>query len=262
MKEGQVNICPAFVANPEPPGLTAPRMGPFDNPAVASKAVFGFDSFTRNPRLDSSLSATTATSRIVVPLVGVQFGWTESRPTPRTRNGRNAIQEFFQDFGIVNIGSCQHDGQRNAFSIDEKMVLRARFAFVRRVGTSFVAPLFAATVAESTDARLQSICPARPSFSKSMRCRRSQTPALCHSWSRRQQVMPLPQPISLGSISQGMPLRRTKRMPVNAARSGTRGRPPFGFGFSGGNRGATCSHNLSSSIGRILRLRITYLRFC
>ena len=36
-------------------------------------------------------------------------------------------------------------------------------------------------------------------------CRRSQTPASCQSRSRRQQVMPVPQPISWGSISQGMP---------------------------------------------------------
>jgi hypothetical protein len=193
----------------------------------------------------------------------VQFGGTEPRPTPRARNGRDAIQELFQDPRVVNIGSGQQHGQRNAFSIDEKMMLRARFAFVRRVGTGLVAPLFAATVAESTDARLQSISPARPNVSKNRRCRRFHTPASCHSWSRRQQVMPLPHPISLGSISQGMPLRRTNKMPVNAARSGTRGRPPFGFGFSGGNRGATCSHNLSSRIGRILRPRITQVpQFC
>jgi hypothetical protein len=56
-------------------------------------------------------------------------------------------------------------------------------------------------------------------------------------WPRRQHVMPLPQPISWGSISQGMPLRRTKRMPVRAARSGTGGRPPFGLRRRFGSRG-------------------------
>lgn len=62
---------------------------------------------------------------------------------------------------------------------------------------------------------------------------------------------PLPQPMSWGSISQGM-LRSTKRMPVKAARSDTRGRPPFGFGFSGGNS-ATNTYDLSSRSARILR---------
>ncbi len=43
-----------------------------------------------------------------------------------------------------------------------------------------------------------------------------QTPASFQSWSRRQQVMPQPQPISAGRSSQGMPVLRTKRMPVRA----------------------------------------------
>jgi len=257
-----MNIGPAFIANPKSAELVAPSMGPFNDPAVSPKAVLGFDSPSRNARLDTTISARTAAPRIVVPFVGVQLGRTEARPAPGARNGRNPIQQIFQNFGVVNVGSRQQQGQRNALSIDEKMMFRARFAFIRRVGAGLIAPLFAATVAESTDARSQSICPARPNFSRSRWCNRSQTPALCHSFSRRQQVMPLPQPISLGSISQGMPLRRTNRMPVNAARSDTRGRPPFGFGFSGGNRGAICSQSLSSRSGRILRLRITCTRFC
>jgi len=44
-----------------------------------------------------------------------------------------------------------------------------------------------------------------------MRCHR---PVACQSRSLRQQVMPEPQPSSLGSSSQGIPLRSTKRIPV------------------------------------------------
>lgn len=43
--------------------------------------------------------------------------------------------------------------------------------------------------------------------------------------SRRQQVIPEPQPISWGSISQGMPDIETKTMPPRHARSGRRRRP-------------------------------------
>ncbi len=78
---------------------------------------------------------------------------------------------------------------------------------------------------------------------------RSQTPAACQSRRRRQQVTPEPQPISWGSISQGMPDFSTKMMPVSAARSGTRGRPPLGLGGSGGNRGSTIAHNSSGTSG-------------
>jgi hypothetical protein len=90
-----------------------------------------------------------------------------------------------------------------------------------------LAPLFAGTLALSTLARLQAILSAAPKRSKSAWCRRSPTPACCHARSRRQQVTPLPQPSSWGTISQGMPLLSTKMMPVEAARSGTRGRPPW-----------------------------------
>ena len=233
-----MNLGPAFITNPKSAVLVAPGMGSLHHPAVASQAIFGLDPSARNAGLDASISARTTAPRVVVPFVGVQLGRSKPRSASGTRNGRNAIQQIFQDLGVVNVSGRQQQAQRNALSIDEKMMLRARFAFVCRVGAGLGAPFLAATVAESTATRLQSISPALPNFSNSERCSRCQTPAFCHSWRRRQQVMPLPQPISWGSISQGMPLRRTNKMPVRAARSGTRGRPPFGFGFSGGNRGA------------------------
>ena len=252
-----MNIFSALITNPQPAELGSPGMSPLHYPTMSPKAIFGLDPLACDAGADATLPARTATPGIVISLVGMQLVRTKPGPTSGSGNGRNAIQQIVQNFGIVNVGSRQEHGQRNALSIDEKMVFRARFALVRRVGPGFVAPFLAATVAESTAARLQSISPTRPNFSKNMRCRRCQTPAACHSLSRRQQVIPLPQPISLGSISQGIPLRRTYRMPVRAARLGTRGRPPFGFGSSGGNKGATWSHSLSSSIGRILRPRIT-----
>jgi hypothetical protein len=61
----------------------------------------------------------------------------------------------------------------------------------------------------------------------------------------RQQLIPEPQPISFGSISQGMPLFSTKMMPVRAARSSMRGLPPSGLGSSGGNSGSTISQSSS-----------------
>ena len=47
------------------------------------------------------------------------------------------------------------------------------------------------------------------------------TPRRCHSRSRRQHVTPEPHPISVGNIRQGIPLRRTKRIPGSTARSST-----------------------------------------
>src|SRR5829696_8860532 len=47
------------------------------------------------------------------------------------------------------------------------------------------------------------------------------------------------------SISQGMPLFKTNKMPVRAARSSMRGLPPLGLGGSSGNSGSITSHSSS-----------------
>ncbi len=116
-------------------------------------------------------------------------------------------------------------------ALDCEVVCRPRFPAIRGVRPGLHAPLFAAML--STLTRSQSIRSASPSRSSTTRCKRSQMPACCQSRSRRQQVTPDPQPISWGSNSQRRPALRTKIMPVKQARSGIRGRPPFGFGDSG-----------------------------
>ena len=72
-------------------------------------------------------------------------------------------------------------------------------------------------------------------------------PASCQSRKRLQQVMPEPKPNSWGNISQRTPLRRTNTMPLRQARSGIRGRPPFGFRLGDGKRGSIRSHSSSGS---------------
>src|SRR5262245_1777275 len=97
---------------------------------------------------------------------------------------------------------------------------------------------------------------------------RSHTPARCQSRRRRQHVIPDPHPISCGSICQGMPLRRTNRMPVRHARSETRGRPPFGRRGGVGKNGSTRSHNRSGGSAAAIPVhatsptRIRFRRFC
>lgn len=76
---------------------------------------------------------------------------------------------------------------------------------------------------------------------------------------RRQQVMPHPQPNFRERYSQGQPVLTTKRMPVSAARSGTRGRPPLGLGRSGGKSGVIRSHRASGSNGLTMTSSLTSL---
>jgi hypothetical protein len=80
-----------------------------------------------------------------------------------------------------------------------------------------------ASMKSPTVHRSQSKSPLRASQFRSAKCIRSQMPSCCQSRRRRQQVIPDPQPSSFGNICHGIPLRRTKTIPVRQARSEMRG---------------------------------------
>lgn len=99
----------------------------------------------------------------------------------------------------------QDHRERQTATVDQEVALGAGATAVYRVGTGFLAPFFAGTLAESNDALDQSMRPSLPSLSGRVRRSACHTPARCQSRSLRQQVTPL-HPNSLGSIRQGLPL--------------------------------------------------------
>ena len=180
----------------------------------------------------------------------MEFGWPlarSSRSSPWSDDRGNRVDQREQLRRVVGVGRGEADRQRNAVSIHHEVVLRACLAAVNRVRPRLLTPLFARTLTLSTLARDQSIAASSPSKLSSLVCNRSQTPASCQSRSRRQHVVPLPQPSSFGRSRQGQPVRSTKMMPPRAARFGTRGRPPFSFGRSVGKRGSRASHRSSGT---------------
>jgi hypothetical protein len=124
-------------------------------------------------------------------LAGPAFGGALDRP--------GAVHHLLEGLGVVYVGGGEHHGEGDAVAVGQEVVLGAGFAAVGGVWPDRFAPLFAGTLAESKLALDQSTIPALANRSSSARCRRRQTPALCQSLSRRQQVTPLPKPISLGS---------------------------------------------------------------
>jgi hypothetical protein len=177
--------------------------------------------------------------------VGVQLLGTPPRSSPRTLNGLYSVDELFEDHRVVDVRGREHYRQWYAPTLRNNVALGALLSFIRRIRCGFCSPLLAGMEAESSEARSHSIWSASPRRSRRTRCSLSHTPASCHSFKRRQQVIPEPQPISWGSISQGMALLRTKTMPVRAARSSMRGLPPWGFGASGGRSASMVSHSSS-----------------
>jgi hypothetical protein len=162
--------------------------------------------------------------------------------------GRNGVDQREELGDVVSIRTRERDHQRDALRFGEDMVLAARAGAIRRIGTRVGPPFTARMLELSTTARDQSISPAWWNSSSSARWIFFHAPAACQSRNRRQQVIPDPQPISLGRYSHGQPLISTKMIPVRAARSATRGRPVF-WGEPRGRCGSISSHSASSSKG-------------
>jgi hypothetical protein len=242
-----MDVLALLVAHLQPPIAVQPRQGALHHPAITPQSYAGVDSLARNARDDVPPLQHPMTARIVIAFIRVQLMGALPRPSARSEDSGNGVHHRLQHLRIVDVGSRMSDRQGDTLAVDHKVALRARFTSVRRIGAGLLSPPGAGTVPESSEARDQSIWSANPSRSSRMRWRSSHTPATCQSRKRRQQVIPLPQPISWGSISHGIPVLSTKRVPVNAARFPRRGRPPLGLGGSGGKSGSITAHSASDT---------------
>jgi hypothetical protein len=157
-----------------------------------------------HPASDAALDAVpaqvgTAVGKIA-GFIGVELFRPAPRPASRAADGRDRFHDLFKEEAVVAVGSRELHGKRDAFSLDHKMALRARFAAMRRIRPGELAPLFAGMLALSSAARLQSIWSVSPrKLSSSWLDALPGSILPCHSFNLRQQVIPLPQPISLGS---------------------------------------------------------------
>jgi hypothetical protein len=259
-----VDVRPPLIAHRQPAIPAKPRQSTLHHPSVASQSLARVDPPTGDawgyaPLAQGFSAAWEVVTLICVELVGTTLPRSARKPA-RSLDGLYGVHALFQDLRVVDVCATENYRERDASSVRNNVALRARLSLIRRIRTGSLAPLFAGTLAESREARSQSTWSASPSRSSSTRCNSSHTPASCQSRKRRQQVEPDPQPISFGSISHGMPLLRTKTMPLRAARSSTRGLPPLGLGGSSGNRGSMISQSssLTSSLLMLMSLTSTH----
>lgn len=242
-----MDVEPSFVADGKSSKRIEPGEAALDDPSVAAKLLAGLDAAPGDAGLDPAALASSAAATIVVGFVGVQL----VRPAPWSAalagDRHNRVKQIFERPAVVNVGCGQQESERDAAPVRDKVTLCARLAPIRRVRACRDTPFLAAIDELSRQARLQSMRSAWRKRRSNSRCKPSHTPAACQSRSRRQQVTPEPQPISIGSISHGMPVRSTNRMPVSAARCATMGRPPFGFAATGGSKGSTIDQRSSDT---------------
>ena len=219
-----------------------PRQGAFDDPARAAEATAVRRAAFGELSVNASAVEDIAVRLGIIPTVALHEGglapWT---PRPAAQR-RDAVHQRQQLGDVVPVGAGEEGRQRDPVGFGKNVVLRSRLTAIGWVRSSFFPPRSARIEALSTRARAKSNWPRWCKSASNTAWSRRQTPARCHRTSRRQHVLPDPHPISFGSICHGIPLRNTNRIPVNAARSGTRGRPMAfqrrrgGFGNSGSIR--------------------------
>jgi hypothetical protein len=261
MVESLKDVGTPFIADGDPAVAGEPGQGSFDHPAVPSQTLGAVDPSSCDPRLDAAPAQRSSAMREIIAFIGMELGRSPLRSPHAVAYRRHGIDHHLEELAVVAVGRAEPDGEWDALAVHNKVALAPRLAPVCWVRAGALSPLLAGTLALSRAARLQSMALAQPSRSSRTRCRPSHTPARCQSRSRRQQVMPQPQPISCGSISQGMPLRSTNRMPLRAARWAIRGRPPFGFGGSDGMSGAITAHRSSDTRGAAIPRQQPIARF-
>jgi hypothetical protein len=244
-EKGLMHVGPSFVPDQQSAEAMQPCQRAFHDPARDAEAAAVRGATSAEDGDDAKPTKPPAMALGVVPTVALQHVRPAARPAPPAADAAERVDQRVELCDVVDVRRADLRYQGNAARIDDDVVFRALLTAIGWVRSSFFPPRNARSDALSTTAQRRSRRPRfRSSASKTAWSRRH-TPRRCQWTRRRQHVLPDPHPISRGSICHGIPLRSTKRMPVSAARSDTRGRPmrPRGFGRSGSIR----AHNWSST---------------
>ena len=237
-----MNAGSALVAHGQASKSMQPGEGALDHPARAAEAAAMRRAALGELRGDAALPEPVSMRLRVVAAVALDESGCVDGPTGAPAERRHRIDQRQQLRHVVSVRGRQERDERNPVRVSENMMFRPGLAAIGRVRSSFFPPRSARSEELSTTARARSSWPRRRSSLSSTVWRRVQTLARCQRTSRRQQVVPDPQPISRGSMFQGIPLRSTNSIPVSTARSGMGVRPAYcrlrgrRFGSSGSIR--------------------------
>lgn len=250
--EGRVDTIATLIADIETTKTMEPGQCPFDDPPCAAQSAAVRRSSLGELRLNPAAMEQIAMALRVIAAVALDERRFAHGSAGAAAQRGDGVHQGDQLGDVVPIGGGHNGSQGNAFRFGENVMFRPGLTAIGWVRSSFFPPRNARSEPLSTTAQLRSSRPRRRNSASNTSCSRCHTPARCQATSRRQQVLPEPQPISRGNSCHGSPACSTNRMPVNAARSEIRGRPMRrprrrrGFGRSGSIR----AHNRSSRSGR------------
>jgi hypothetical protein len=255
-----MNVVAFLITNAKTPILMEPRDGAFYYPAIYAQSASVFSpSFSQQG--DNSSAAKLSAMRLgVIGPITKKAIWMLKRSANLACDWRDTVNQRQKLCDVVAVCTGQYHRKRDAIGVRYQMVFRPFLAAICWVWSCFCPPKTARTDDESTTAREKSIRSACRNLVSITRCILSHTPAFCHSCSRRQQVIPQPQPISCGRSSQPIPVFNTNNIPVRASR--------FDIGFLPGCRnlrffsginGFMISHNSSLTIGFAMSSILAFL---
>jgi len=230
-----------------------------DDPARPAEATAMFRSALRELSLDAAAMQGVAVRLRIVTTVALDEIRLPSGAAGPATHWWHRLHQRQELRDVIPIGGRQLRRERNPLAVSENVMFRPRLTAIGWVRSSFFPPRSARMEELSAMARAKSNWPRWRNSASIAACKRFQTPARCQRTRRCQHVLPDPHPISFGSICHGRPLRRTNRIPVNTARSGTRGRPIAVNRRRGGlgNSGSIRLQNASSIRGWASRDRLT-----
>lgn len=237
-----MDIGAALVADGQAAKAMEPGDRAFDDPAAHAEPTAVRRPTLGEDRDDASGPEAIAVRLGVVAPIALQRIGPSAGPATTPADGREGVDHGVEVGDVVDVGGRYLRDERDAARIRDEVVFGPLLAAIGWVRSSFFPPRTARTEPLSMTVQRWSSRPRRRSSASSVSCRRCQTPARCQRTSRRQHVLPEPQPIWRGNICQGIPDRNTNRMPVRVARSGIGGRPwrwprpRRRFGISGSSR--------------------------
>src|SRR5215212_718778 len=163
-----MDVVSALVAHLQTPVAVQPRKCSLDHPSVSTQPLAGLDTAPGDARGDTPLPERFAASREVVSFVGMQLLRALAWPATRLSDRRDGVHDLLQDLRVMDVGSGVSHCERDSVPVDHNVALRALFALIRRIRSGLLTPRGAATLAESKEARSQSIWSASPKRSKSL----------------------------------------------------------------------------------------------
>src|SRR5919199_5246198 len=144
-----MNVVAPLIADAQPPVAVEPSARALDHPAVAPQPLARLDAFARDPRRDATPAQLGPQRGGVIRLVGVQLLRALARAAPAAALDRlDGVDGFEQHAGVVHVGPAHDDRERDAFALDHKVALRARFAAIRRIRAGLRPPFGAGTAKE------------------------------------------------------------------------------------------------------------------